>query len=106
MNADEKYKADKNSRLLKRLVAVSLSIALLIGILIILINNFGNVIFTPKLEFDNCVDFKSFMESDYDKWLEEGYRYYDADGNLIIEIPINPDMDDLYGDSDGIPIRR
>lgn len=91
----KKHKVDKNSRLLKKSVAVSLSIALLIGILNVLLNNFGDMIFTKKLEFDNCADFKAFMESDYDRWLEEGYSYYyDIDGNIISLVPIYPSVED------------
>ena len=53
--------------------------------------------------FNNWDDFKAFMENDYDKWLESGYSYIDLEGNLVIQIPIDPDVEEIYPDDEKVP---
>lgn len=95
INESEKNKITYSNKLLKKTIFVAVSIAVFLCILIIVLNNFGADLFTEKLSFDNCADFKAFMESDYDRWLEEGYSYYyDIDGNIISLVPIYPSVED------------
>ena len=54
-------------------MAISLCIALVIGIIFFLLDLFGAKILLKKNVFYHCEDFKSFMEAQYDTWYKEGY---------------------------------
>lgn len=84
----QKNISKKNEKLLKRTVTVFVIIAIVIGTGIFVLNSMGSRAFRNDLEFDSCDDFKVFMESDYDRWLKEGYSYVNENGNIIIEIPV------------------
>jgi hypothetical protein len=85
----EEIKRSKNIALLKKTLFVSISIALSLFILIIIVTGIGRRGFTKKLVFDSCDDFKAFMESDYERWYKEGYSYI-KDGNVVNVIPVIP----------------
>ena len=59
--------------------------------------------------FDNCADFKAFMESEYETWYKEGYSYIDENGDVVVHVPIAPDSeivsppDDEKNDEDYYP---
>ena len=40
--------------------------------------------------FYNCDAFKAFMESEWKTWYNEGYSYTDKNGNVIIDLPVQP----------------
>ena len=84
----QKNKAKINKKLLKRLVTISVSIAAVLLVCIIVLNNIGIHAFMKKQVFDNCEDFKAFMESEYDKWYKEGYSYVDENGDVICMMPV------------------
>lgn len=88
LDEDQRQRTQINKKLLKKIVAISVSIATILFIGIIVLNNIGIHGLTKKLVFDNCEDFKEFMESDYDRWYKEGYTYTDEFGNVINEIPV------------------
>ncbi|MBQ3490233.1 MAG: helix-turn-helix transcriptional regulator [Clostridia bacterium] len=77
-----------NRKLLLKTVAVSLSIVLTLGIGVLILEEIGWKGLAKKEVFDNCEDFKAFMENQYDTWYEEGYRYYDKGSNAVVNIPI------------------
>lgn len=89
LSEQQKSEIQCNNKLLKKIIAVSVCIALIIGIgILILNNNIGIYGFTKEMKFDNCDDFKTFVENDYERWLSEGGSYIDSDGNVNIKIPI------------------
>ena len=88
LNEDQKLRTQINKKLLKKVVTISVSIAAVLLIGIIVLNNVGVRGLAKKLVFDSCEDFKEFMESDYDRWYKEGYTYTDEFGNVINEIPV------------------
>jgi len=88
LTSDEVKKNSADVRLLKRILLVSGCIAWVICVGIFILNNISFSRFIKKLEFENCEDFKNFVESEYDEWLNEGYSYYDKNGNKIIPLPI------------------
>ena len=88
----QKIKINRNNKLLIKTVAVAVAVALFFGICIVVWNIAGLKITVKKHTFENCDDFKAFMESSYDKWLEDGgarYGYVDENG-VVVEVPINP----------------
>ncbi|MGM9644541.1 MAG: helix-turn-helix domain-containing protein [Eubacteriales bacterium] len=92
----QKNVSKKNEKLLKRTVAVFVIIAIAIGTGIIVLNSMGRQAFRTDLEFDSCDDFKAFMESDYDRWLKEGYSYVDENGNTVYDEDIEFDDRKVY----------
>ena len=40
--------------------------------------------------FDNCEDFKEFMESDYDRWYHKMYGYVLVNGEIVDLSPTDP----------------
>ena len=93
----------RNNKLLIKTVSISIAIALVLGVCIVTWNIIGWDVTTKEKTFDNWADFKAFMEDDYDKWLESGYSYIDLDGNLVIQIPIDNDVEVVYPDDEKIP---
>lgn len=89
----EKQKSEmiKNNKLLVKIISIAATIAIALGACIFVWNIIGWDIGMKELTFDNCADFKAFMERDYDKWFKEGYSYVDENGDVIVEIPISPD---------------
>ena len=78
-----------NRKLLLKTMAISLCIALVIGIIFFLLDLFGAKILLKKNVFYHCEDFKSFMEAQYDTWYKEGYVYYDKNGNVVVNVPVH-----------------
>lgn len=88
----QKIKINRNNKLLIKTVTVALAVALFLSICLVIWNIAGLKITVKKHTFDNCDDLKIFMESGYDKWLEEGggrYGYVDENGK-VVEVPIDP----------------
>ena len=94
MSDAELSKINYRNGILAKLIVISISIAILLGVIIFVFNSIGWRGFVDEIKFDNCADFKSYMESGYDKWIEEGYTYYDEYGNKIYGIPITPVIPD------------
>ena len=88
---DEKQKIEfkRDNKLLIKTIAVALAVALTLGVCIVVWNIIGLKICIQKHTFDNCDDFKIFMESDYDTWLKEGYSYVTENGDVVVNIPID-----------------
>lgn len=84
----EKEIMSRNIKLLKKTLAISLGIALAILAVTVLLNTIIRAIGPKKHVFDNCDDFKTFVQNDYDRWFNEGYGYYDKNGDLVISRPI------------------
>lgn len=78
----------RNTKLLRRTLAISVGIALALLAVIVLLNTIVDYIEPKKYVFNNCDDFKTFVQDDYDRWYNEGYRYYDKNGDVIISYPI------------------
>ena len=85
----EEIKRDK--KLLIKLVCISIAIALVLGVCIIVWANIGLDVGIKEMTFDNCADFKAFMENDYQQWYNEGYSCIDENGNVIFHVPIQSD---------------
>ncbi len=86
----------KNNKLLVKTVLVSTAIALLLGVGIVVWNAVGWNVSMKEHTFDNCADFKAFMESEYDTWYKEGFSYIDENGDVVVHVPISPDDMILY----------
>ncbi|MBQ2989553.1 MAG: helix-turn-helix transcriptional regulator [Clostridia bacterium] len=78
----------RDNKLLFQTIAVSAAVALVLGVCIVVWNVVGLRITIKKHTFDNGADFKAFMESEYDRWAEEGYSYVDQYGDIIVNVPI------------------
>ncbi len=78
----------RSTKLLKKTLTISSGIALALLAVIVLLNTIVDYIGPKKYVFDNCEDFKTFVQDDYDRWYNEGYRYYDKNGDVIISYPI------------------
>ena len=99
LSEKEKRIVRYNNILLKRVLAVSISIALVLGVATIVLNTISEQSSKPKeIKFDNWMDFKALVESDYDRWYEEGYSYIDENGDVVVAVPIVPDVE--IGSSD------
>ena len=92
----QKSEIKRDNKRLFRTIAVSSAVALVLGICIAVWNVIGLQITVKKHTFDNCDDFKAFMENEYDKWAEEGYRYVDQYGDVVVNIPIG-ESNKVYG---------
>ena len=99
----EQENIKRDRKLLVRIVSVATAIALVLGVCVVVWNNIGWDVSTKELTFDNCDDFKAFMENDYEEWYKEGYSYTDLDGNIVIQIPIDPDVEVIYPDDEKTP---
>lgn len=66
----------KNRKFLKKVIAISVSIALILIICAMVQYHIGKQGMKKEIEFNNWSDFKAFVENDYDRWFEEeGYTY-------------------------------
>jgi len=102
----EKIKRDK--KLLVKIVSIAAAIALVLGVCIVIWNNIGWDVSMKELTFDNCADFKAFMENDYEKWYKEGYSYVDENGDVVVHVPLAPEsetvsLDEEKNDEDYYP---
>lgn len=86
--------AGHDRALLLRMIAISAAIALVIGIGIFVLNCLGYDRFATQLTFSSPEEFKTYVEHDYDAWLEsvlqDDYRetyYYDSNGNAVAILP-------------------
>ena len=80
-----------NNALLKKILIVSICVAFVIGLCIFVWNTLGASTLTKELRFDNCEDFKAFLEKDYERWVKDGYSYIDENGDVIVKVPGIPD---------------
>ena len=90
LSDEQKDREEKNKKLLKRVLAIAALVALLLGVGIVVLNSLDKSALAEKQTFDDCADFKAFVESDFDRWAAEGEGYIDGDGNVVVEIPVNP----------------
>ena len=99
----------RNNKLLIKTVSISTAIALILGVCIVVWNIIGWDVSMKEHTFDNCADFKAFMESEYETWYKEGYSYIDENGDVVVHVPIAPDSeivsppDDEKNDEDYYP---
>ena len=103
ISAQQTDEIKRNNKLLVKTVSISTAIALVLGVCIVVWNTVGWDLSMKEQTFDNWSDFKSFMENDYDKWVESGYSYIDLDGNLVIQTPIAPDIEIMNPNDEKIP---
>ena len=90
----------KNNKLLIKTLSVAMAIALVLGIGIVVWNNYGWDIAMKTHRFHNCADFKAFMEADYEKWYHEGYSYVNENGDVVVSRPLVPDSEAIFSDED------
>ena len=90
----------KNNKLLIKTLSIALAIALVLGIGMIIWNNFGWDIAMKKHTFYNCADFKAFMEADYEKWYKEGYSHVNENGDVVVHVPVVPENELLSPDKE------
>lgn len=88
LSLQQKSTLQRNNKLLKKTITVSVCIALMIGTGVVVLNNIGRDGLAKEMKFDTCAQFKAFVENDYEQWVKEGYGYIDREGNAVIEIPI------------------
>ena len=81
----------KNNKLLIKAICCAISVALALGVCIGIWNVIGWQAFLKERTFDNCVDFKEFMESDYDNWYWDTYGRVLVNGEEIEMKPSDPD---------------
>jgi len=99
----------RNNKLLIKTVSISTAIAIVLGVCIAVWNIVGWDVSMKEHTFDNCADFKAFMESEYETWYKEGYSYIDENGDVVVHVPIAPDSeivsppDDEKNDEDYYP---
>ena len=93
ISLSEKHQAliAKNNKLLKKAIRSAVSVALVLGVCIGVWNIIGWQTFLKINTFDNCADFKEFMENDYDNWFWEGYGRVLVNGEEIEILPSAPD---------------
>ena len=80
----------KNNKLLVKTIRRAVSVALVIGVCIGVWNAIGWQTFLKEHTFDNCEDFKEFMESDYNRWFNEAYGYANVNGEIVEVYPGDP----------------
>ena len=85
LEGEELERMAQNRRAVPKITAVSLAIALALGIGLIFLNTIGYDRFVKKEIFESCEDFKAYMENQYDDWFREGYTYDDQNGNYVTE---------------------
>lgn len=90
----------KNNKLLVKTLAIALAIAFVLGIGIIVWNNYGWDIAMKTHTFYKCDAFKAFMEADYEKWYKEGYSYVNENGDAVVHVPLIPDTEIIFPDED------
>ena len=80
----------KNNKLLKKCFLLFATIALGVCVCIGVWNIIGWKALLKEYTFDNCADFKAFMESDYNRWFNETYGYANVNGEIIEIAPNDP----------------
>ena len=90
LSDEQKDREEKNKKLLKRVLAIASLVTLALGVGIVVLNSLDKSALAEKRTFDDCADFKAFVESDFDRWAAEGDCYMDGDGSWTVEIPVNP----------------
>lgn len=90
----------RQNKLLKKVLSISASIAVALIFAVVLLNIIVNAIGPKKYVFDNCEDFKTFVQDDYDRWYNEGYSYVDENGNVVVVAPTR--IDGVYSDGEKI----
>ena len=91
LNENQKGKIKRDNKLLIKTIAIAVAVALFLCICIVVWNIIGHDISVKKYTFDNCDDFKIFMESDHDEWSEVKYGYADENGNVVVYPPTGSD---------------
>ncbi len=91
LSDEQKDREEKNKKLLKRVLAIAVLVALLLGVGIVVLNSLDKSALAEQQTFDDCADFKAFVESDFDRWAAEGEGYIDGDGSWTVQIPVDPD---------------
>ena len=81
----------KNHKLLTKTIRSAVAVALALGVCIGVWNIIGWQTFLKERTFDNCADFKEFMESDYNRWFNETYGYANVNGEIVEVYPGDPD---------------
>ncbi len=81
----------KNHKLLTKTIRSAVTVALALGVCIGVWNIIGWQTFLKERTFDNCADFKEFMESDYNRWFNETYGYANVNGEIVEVYPGAPD---------------
>ncbi len=81
----------KNNKLLTKTILSAGLVALALGVCIGVWNIIGWQTFLKEYTFDNCADFKEFMESDYNRWFNETYGYANVNGEIVEVYPGDPD---------------
>ena len=81
----------KNHKLLTKTIRSAVAVALALGVCIGVWNIIGWQTFLKEHTFDNCADFKEFMESDYNRWFNETYGYANVNGEIVEVYPGDPD---------------
>ena len=108
---DEKQQEEikRDRKFLIKIVSIATAIALVLGVCVVAWNIVGWDVSMKEHTFDNCADFKAFMESEYETWYKEGYSYVDENGDVVVHAPIAPDSeivsppDDEKNDEDYYP---
>ena len=80
----------KNNKLLANAIRSAISVALALGVCIGVWNIIGWQTFLKEHTFDNCEDFKEFMETDYDNWFWDTYGRVLVNGEEIEMSPSDP----------------
>lgn len=97
VDEEEQRAATRKTGLLKRIAIVSGGIALFLAIIILIVNILDFQIWLQELIFYDPMDFKAYVENEYDVWIAEEWRdgYVDINGDVNVTIPITPsDRDD------------
>ena len=115
LDEEQRCEMQRKKKLLAKTVTVSTAVAVVIWVVGFVFDSVGWSYLLSKAErkFDNCEDFKTFMERDYDNWYREGYSYIDENGNpafvdgagnIVIESVVSIDKADFenwYGEGYG-----
>ena len=80
----------KNNKLLIKTIISAVSVALALSVCVGAWNIIGWQTFLKERTFDNCADFKEFMESDYNRWFNETYGYANVNGEIVEVYPGDP----------------
>ncbi len=90
LNEEEIEEIEKRNKLLTKTIRSAVSIALAVAVCIGVWNIIGWQTFLKEHTFDNCTDFKEFMESDYNRWFNETYGYANVNGEIVEVFPGDP----------------
>ena len=89
-NENQIEEIEKRNKLLKKTIRSSVFVALALGVCIGVWNIIGWQTFLKEYTFDNCADFKEFMETDYDNWFWDTYGRVLVNGEEIEMSPSDP----------------